>query len=74
MLIDTHCHLDAPEFDADQVQPASLDLRLGKVAYRLKRPTLLAFAFAAGKNYSTNKSESVQCDAAIWCYNRYSKA
>ena len=23
-------------FDADQVQPASLDLRLGKVAYRLR--------------------------------------
>jgi dCTP deaminase len=26
----------APEFDADQVQPASLDLRLGDVAYRIR--------------------------------------
>lgn len=26
----------APEFDADQVQPASLDLRLGDVAYRVR--------------------------------------
>jgi len=34
----------------------------------------LKLAFPAGKNYSTNKSESVQCDAAIWCYNRHSKA
>ncbi len=25
----------APTFDADQVQPASLDLRLGDVAYRV---------------------------------------
>ena len=26
----------APEIDADQIQPASLDLRLGKVAYRIR--------------------------------------
>ena len=26
----------APAFDADQVQPASLDLRLGDVAYRVR--------------------------------------
>ncbi|MGA8689779.1 MAG: 2'-deoxycytidine 5'-triphosphate deaminase, partial [Methyloceanibacter sp.] len=26
----------APEIDPDQIQPASLDLRLGKVAYRIR--------------------------------------
>jgi dCTP deaminase len=26
----------APEIGADQIQPASLDLRLGKVAYRIR--------------------------------------
>ena len=28
--------ITAPQFDADQVQPASLDLRLGEVAYRIR--------------------------------------
>ena len=28
--------IDAPPFDADQVQPASLDLRLGVTAYRVR--------------------------------------
>src|SRR5437868_14065253 len=28
--------IDAPPFDADQVQPASLDLRLGETAYRVR--------------------------------------
>ena len=28
--------MGAPEIDADQIQPASLDLRLGKVAYRIR--------------------------------------
>ena len=35
----------APEITADQIQPASLDLRLGKVAYRIRAsflPGLLA--------------------------------
>ena len=34
----------APDFDADQVQPASLDLRLGDVAYRTGRHTAPLFA------------------------------
>ena len=28
--------ISAPPFDADQVQPASLDLRLGDIAYRVR--------------------------------------
>ncbi len=32
----SHGGIVAPAFDADQVQPASLDLRLGEVAYRIR--------------------------------------
>ena len=32
----SHGGIAAPPFDADQVQPASLDLRLGDVAYRIR--------------------------------------
>jgi dCTP deaminase len=35
-LIDRNAIQSAAEFDADQVQPASLDLRLGSVAHRLR--------------------------------------
>src|SRR6476661_10424153 len=36
----------APEITADQIQPASLDLRLGKVAYRIRA------SFLSGPNAS----------------------
>src|SRR6218665_2467095 len=36
----------APPFDADQVQPASLDLRLGDVAYRIRA------SFLPGPDYT----------------------
>src|SRR6476659_7170746 len=42
----------APEITADQIQPASLDLRLGKVAYRIRA------SFLPGPNATSSASSN----------------
>ena len=44
----------------DQIQPASIDLRLGEVAYRVRR----VFCPVRGRAYATN-SISCRCTASI---------
>src|SRR5437870_891551 len=59
-MIDNHTIIGVPEIEPDQIQPASLDLRLGRNAYRVRA------SFLPGKSTVMEKVRQLDGEPAMY--------